>query len=652
MSRFRRLRNRQLRGVIPGLACGLVALAITHVPMATGVDAWLFDGCFGARYHFFGPRPSENQVVIIGIDEEDFDSFRKPVVFMSPELGDMVTYLRGQGALAVGIDLMIPNSLSEVDEIVNSEFGRAVTLGRAIRDAGGTVLAVSFPEEKPARWPVDQWLLKYRNPTRRDPFERDVGSIDLAEDADQFVREANLLVADKQNENRLYPAFPLALVAWAEDRQFDWDPKTQTVYRGDEPIPADSEARMRINWLGPPGTVPELRFRDLLAAHRDGYDTDILRGKIAIIGATARDIQDYHPTPFSNQYIDFRANDRSFLMSGVEIHANAVATLSDRAFISTPWWLTPVAVLLPTGMLLGWVFARAGLLIGLAIAIAHHYGWKAASVLLLTYGNWRPDMIGMLSLGVLAYGTAFIIRWRILRRILAAVKSQALARALEADPGRIDLYGENRVVTVMFVDIRGFSDFSQNYRNKPQQVVALLNTYFTAAIPVIEAQGGTVNQFMGDGMMILFNAPLDHPDDHAERAVRAAQALVEAVRVNADKFAELGLPGLRVGVGINTGTCTVGAVGSPTRIDYSAIGDVTNAAARLEAATRRVDCDILIGEESWKLLPAEKRQELGCNVEPVVLELKGVGTIQAYPANSVGQNRLPTEPTGQQEKPK
>ncbi|MCZ2343357.1 MAG: CHASE2 domain-containing protein [Bacteroidales bacterium] len=626
------LRHNRIRGIWIGFFCvGLVAI-FSQFPIFTGLDDWLFDSRFTTRDDWEGgtrPSRSRNQIIIISIDEEDFDSLAKPIVFMSPELGAVIAHARHSGATAVGVDMMIPNSLSTVEAIIDSrKFGKATAVGKAVRDVGHVVLPVSFPPPpRKSRWPIDQWLLKYRDPDNRDPWGRDVGSIDLAEDADHFIRRAPIVrVGD---ERQVYPSFTLALAAWEADQPWRWDPDTKTVLLGEDTIPVAADGTIAINWVGPPGTFSTIPFRQVLAAAQAGEPVPELNGKIALIGTTDPAFQDYHATPYSNGYTSFRPS-ASGRMAGVEIHANTIATIRDRAFITTPTRLSPWPWLLVTGPLLGLVFARTNLIAGLIIAIGHHVGWKLLAAYALMTGNWRVDLIGMLSLGALTCAASFANRWLVLRRVLGAVKSQALAKALEENPSRLDLAGENRTVTVMFVDIRGFSTFSAEVRNEPAKVVTLLNAYFSAVIPGIEKSGGTVNQFMGDGMMILFNAPMEYPD-HASRAIQAARGMIRAVRDHAAEFEKLGLPNLRIGVGINTGTCTVGAVGARTRLDYTAIGDVTNAAARLEAATKEVGAPILIGAGTYAALTPEEQKANALDFEPQELTLKGVGKLKVWP---------------------
>src|SRR5262249_10106977 len=229
------------------------------------------------------------------------------------------------------------------------------------------------------------------------------------------------------------------------------------------------------------------------------------------------------------------------------------------------------------------VFSRLSLGWGLTLAVAHHFGWKLLALALFAAASWRIEMLTMLVLGGLAYGVTFLQRWWVLRRMLGVVKSEQVARLLEADPSQLDMRGEERVVTVLFADIRGFTSFSEQH--SAHKIVALLNAYFGAVVPIVEKHEGTLNLYMGDGFMAIFGAPV-RQEDHALQAVRAAVAMVRRVHELAPRWAELGFPGLRIGVGVHTGPVVVGTVGSPTRLEYSAIGDTTNTASRIEEQTK------------------------------------------------------------------
>ena len=216
----------------------------------------------------------------------------------------------------------------------------------------------------------------------------------------------------------------------------------------------------------------------------------------------------------------------------------------------------------------------------------------------------------MLLLGVLIYGVTFLLRWRILRNMLGVVKSEAVARLLENDPGQLDRRGEERLVTVLFAHIRDFGEFAANH--SAHEVVELLNAYFTALVPIIERHGGNLQQYMGDRILVLFGAPGALPD-HALQAVRAAAALSRQVRACKGMWADLGFPGLQIRVGIHTGRVVAGAVGSPHRLDYTIVGDAVNTAAVIEMQNQDFGTEILISADTFRDLPAKERSLLGCD---------------------------------------
>jgi adenylate cyclase len=191
------------------------------------------------------------------------------------------------------------------------------------------------------------------------------------------------------------------------------------------------------------------------------------------------------------------------------------------------------------------------------------------------------------------------------RRQITRAFSQYLAPALvdqlARDPSKLKLGGEKRELSILFCDVRGFTTISEQLKNDPQQLTALINRLLTPLSEIVLLHSGTIDKYIGDCLMAFWNAPLDDPA-HAVHAVAAALDMIEAMEVlNADLKAEADTAGrmhypLRIGIGINTGECVVGNMGSTSRFDYSALGDAVNLAARLEGASKAYGVPLLLGE--------------------------------------------------------
>ncbi|MCF6368493.1 adenylate/guanylate cyclase domain-containing protein [Rhizobium halophilum] len=179
--------------------------------------------------------------------------------------------------------------------------------------------------------------------------------------------------------------------------------------------------------------------------------------------------------------------------------------------------------------------------------------------------------------------------------------SPNLVEKLAKDPEQLKLGGEKRELTILFCDVRGFSAIAEKLKDDPELLTQLVNRLLTPLSNVILEHRGTIDKYIGDCIMAFWNAPLPDPD-HARNAVSAAQAMLQAVaNLNADLRSEAEQTDqvhleLKVGIGINTGDCVVGNMGSDSRFDYSALGDAVNLAARLEAASKDYGVPVLLGE--------------------------------------------------------
>jgi adenylate cyclase len=221
---------------------------------------------------------------------------------------------------------------------------------------------------------------------------------------------------------------------------------------------------------------------------------------------------------------------------------------------------------------------------------------KAALVggtaLISGYVGYRSK--GLIVLAVQEQEEKKFIRQIFGRHASESVVEDALRRGLQ-------LSGEEKEITILISDIRDFTPLAEKL--PPGEIVELLNSYFTEMVDVISQNGGTVNKFMGDGLLAIFGAPVSHPNN-AERAVRAALAMLERLAEFNSRQAAQGRAELRQGIGIGTGRVVVGNIGSTERMEYTVIGDAVNLSARLEELNKEFGTSILISQTTYQQVEA------------------------------------------------
>jgi len=345
-----------------------------------------------------------------------------------------------------------------------------------------------------------------------------------------------------------------------------------------------------------PGTSPGTgRFRYIPAAdvlaHRVGVRE--LGGRVVLLGSSAPGLADLRATPVHRA------------LPGIEVHAQLMAGLEDNDLSVRPDW-SPGFELLLLALVLAAVTAVVRRLAGpvavLALAVI-------LAVLLLcdlwalTGRGWAipiaaPLAAGLL-LGVLGVVANYLREWharRSLTRLFGHYLPPERVRAMASDPERfldVASSAENRELTVLFCDLRGFTPMSE--KMPPERLRELLNLYFLRMSQIIHGHEGTLDKFIGDAVMAFWGAP--QPDEqHAAHAVRAAMAMIAAIGPLNAELAERGLPPLAPCIGLATGVVCVGDLGSALRRSYTAVGDGVNLAARIEGATRTYDVPLLVAD--------------------------------------------------------
>jgi len=302
------------------------------------------------------------------------------------------------------------------------------------------------------------------------------------------------------------------------------------------------------------------------------------------------------------------------LVSGVEIQATIYDNIR-RGLSITEARLPLVAACILISVLLaaatvwrstGWLTIVASAAALIAFAAASFAGMRFAHVFVSPLG----PVVAYVSV---AFGQAafdYAEERRNKRQIIRAFAqyiSPDLVRRLSNDPSQLKLGGERRTLSVLFSDVRGFTTIAETLKDDPEQLTGLINRLLTPLSDVVMDHGGTIDKYMGDCIMAFWNAPLDDPD-HALHAVRTSLAMQAAIsRLNSQLEREAAIRGdkphvLKMGVGINTGECIVGNMGSTRRFDYSCLGDSVNLASRLEGASKNYGVALLLGEETARLV--------------------------------------------------
>lgn len=359
----------------------------------------------------------------------------------------------------------------------------------------------------------------------------------------------------------------------------------------------DTDDEAWIDYRGLPGTIKTISFSRVL---RGRIPARTFRGKTVVVGTSAPTLQDVHPTSVGGG-----------LMSGPEVQANAIWTI-ERGFPlqSVPW---PLDIALIVGM--AFVTPVASLrirpLIAFSGAIVVGGVYLVAAQVAFNTGHVLPVVDPLAALVLSAVGTLavhYLItafeRQRVRDTFSRFVPEAVVDEVLDRTDDDLRLGGVRREGTVLFTDLRGFTSFAEAL--EPDQVIELLNRYLSEMSDAIMDHGGTLTAYMGDGIMAVFGAPIEQ-DDHADRALAAAREMLE---VRLPRFNEwmrsegLG-EGFRMGVGLNSGVVMSGQVGSERRLEYTAIGDTTNTASRLEGMTKGTPHQLFMAEQTMDELRGE-----------------------------------------------
>lgn len=614
-------------------------------------------------YNTAHPRPQTDQVVVLDIDEESllrYGQFPWPRNY----LASLVKKLSDQGAAVIAFDMVFAeedksspkwvvehlpddprykdamdffNRLRDYDEL----------FAEAIADSGTVVTGFVWSPDKTAtrRKPalvqpvglsknaasLKDSVLKIQGAVTNIPIltrhAAGNGMFGVVPDVDGIIRQVPLLFRyeDAKGDITLYPSLAM------ETLRVYHDPKSVIKVRrlkeeetgslsppfamkiGNYEIPLDETAQFY-------GYFSKQRRENYIPVWKvldDKINPSDIKDKIIIIGTSAEGLRDIRSTPLD------------LYIPGVELHVNVIEQVLTGKYLIRPSFidgmemvatlaLSLLIILLAPFISAVWLFLMTGGLVG-AIAYGSYLGFLHHGLLIdPVFPSLSIILIFVVST-ILSYIRTEAERQQI-RGAFGLYVSKDFLAELTKNPEKLKLGGEVRDLTVMFTDIRSFTTISESL--SPEELIQLMNDFLTPMSDLVMTNRGTIDKYMGDAMMAFWNAPLDDPD-HARHACLTALKMNDALTPINDRLKERARETgrtptlLSAGIGINTGPCSVGNMGSRQRFAYSALGDAVNLASRLEGQTKSYGVRILIGEETAKAISGMALMELD------LLQVKG-----------------------------
>ena len=370
-------------------------------------------------------------------------------------------------------------------------------------------------------------------------------------------------------------------------------------------LPIDANGSVLVPYRGPGGAEGG-SFRYVSAADvlNGKLAAGELKGKIVLVGATAPGLQDLRSAPVGAAF------------PGVEVHANIISGLLDHRLPEKPDYAAGYDVL---------VVAIAGLVLafGLSVVSAARAVLIAAATVAVVVGlnTWLYVSLGLVlplaaALVMCAVAVVLNLSWgyfiearkrRSLARLFGTYVPPQLVQEMLASPDRYTMRAVSKELTVLFCDMRGFTEMSESMA--PVELQQFLNRVFSRLTEIISAHRGTIDKYMGDCVMAFWGAPVDMPD-HADLAVAAALEMAAAVHAINDEHRATGQPPISVGIGINTGVMSVGDMGSTVRRSYTVVGDAVNLASRLESLSGIYGAEVVVSDATRRAAPGFVWQEL------------------------------------------
>ena len=536
----------------------LLAAAMTLIAYFGVLDT--LDGIVSDRLYQSG-EAADGEIVVIGIDQKALDNLG-PFPWSRIVLGDAISYLNSgeEKPAVIGIDVLFVGASGdpEADEYLanSAEYGgnlvvaSAATFGSTLKEAGSSFYI------------NDRSILAYDKPYSELTNYAKTGHINTMADKDGIIRHA-ILSIDVPDTGKVYSFSRVIYEKYCD-------------YKHIEPNPLPDRDVFYIPYTSKGGGYYD--FISVWDLYNCEVDPEIFAGKIALIGPYAPGLQDEYRT----------AIDHAAPTYGVEIQANLVDAFRKGFYPKQASKTLELIILFVVCLIMFLLFYNRSVLISLLMEIAVSGGFVLLAWLLYNKAGivlhvlWIPLFVTVLFIGSVAanYIRASHEKRMVTNTFGRYVDPAIMKELLETGTDALELGGKTYDIAVLFVDVRGFTTMSEAL--DPPTVVEIINQYLTLTTECIMKNHGTLDKFVGDCTMAFWNAPLPQ-EDPVYLACCAAMDMVEGSKELGEKLQEKYGRSVSFGVGVNWGPAVVGNIGAPLRMDYTAIGDTVNTAARLEA---------------------------------------------------------------------
>jgi adenylate cyclase len=536
------------------LSVAVLAGGLGIVAHATGLFHRTELSTIDTRFRIRGSKPGlVKDLVVVGVDQQTFNHFYDQHLandwpFPRRYHARVIDNLKRGGAREIAFDVQFTEATDTTDDN---------DLANAVANAGHMVLATN------AVGPHGSTDVLGGNANLR-AFGARAGNATVIPDTDGVLRRM-------QYEYQGLTTFGVAIVQNARLRRV-----TESMFGG-------PTRTVPIDFAGPPGTVPYISY---WRVYDGDFKPSFIKGKIVIVGAQNATLGDVHDTATSG------AGGNGYQMIGPEVQANVVATaLAGIPLRDDAGWVNVVLIILlgclpPLLGLRGWVLRAflGSLIVAALYTVAVQLAFNSGRIVALMDPLFAL-LIGMVGTLAVVYLSEAFERQYARTLFSRFVPPGVVDEVLKRTDDDLRLGGLERVCTVMFTDLRGFTSFSES--QEAAHVIAVVNFYLNEMTEAILAHGGTLIDYMGDGIMAVFGAPLDQAD-HADRALASSREMLNERLPKFNQWlTDQGHPSaFRMGIGLNSGKVMCGNVGAEQRVAYTVIGDTTNTASRIEGMTK------------------------------------------------------------------